>query len=78
MLSDNGAIFTGSYRGGGRVAIEHELDNLGIVYRHSRPYPPPTFGKVEMLHQTLKRWLATRPPARNIRVLQIQLDDFRG
>jgi transposase InsO family protein len=78
VLSDNGAIFTGSYRGGGRVAIEHELVNLGIVYSHSRPYHPQTCGKVERLHQTLKRWLATRPPARNIRALQIQLDDFRG
>ena len=77
MLSDNGAIFTGSYRGGGRVAIEIELANLGIVFSHSRPYHPQTCGKVERLHQTLKRWLATRPSAKTIRALQTQLDTFR-
>jgi hypothetical protein len=76
VLSDNGAIFTGSYRGGGRVAIELELANLGIVFSHSRPYHPQTCGKVERFHQTLKRWLATRPPAKTIRTLQHQLNTF--
>ena len=57
MLSDNGAVFTGIPRGGGRVALELELINLGVTFRHSRPYHPQTCGKVERFHQTLKNWL---------------------
>jgi transposase InsO family protein len=76
MLSDNGAVFTGIPRGGGRVALELELAALGITFRHSRPYHPQTCGKVERYHQTLKRWLARQPPARNLRALQTQLDTF--
>jgi transposase InsO family protein len=34
---------------------------LGIAYRHSSPYHPQTCGKVERLHQTLKRFLARQP-----------------
>src|SRR5438876_7725050 len=77
MLTDNGAVFTGVYRGGGRCAIEVELDSLGILYRHSSPYHPQTCGKVERFHQTLKRWLARQPAAGSITELQGQLDWFR-
>ena len=77
LLSDNGAVFTGSYRGGGRVALEVELASLGISFRHSRPYHPQTCGKVERLHQTMKRWLTRQDPARTLRALQAQLDTFR-
>ena len=77
MLTDNGAVFTASYRGGGRCAIECELAALGIVYRHSTPYHPQTCGKVERFHQTLKRWLDKQPDARTTRDLQAQLDWFR-
>jgi transposase InsO family protein len=76
MLSDNGAVFTGIPRGGGRVALELELAALGIAFRHSRPYHPQTCGKVERYHQTLKRWLARQPRARTLRTLQAQLDAF--
>jgi transposase InsO family protein len=76
VLSDNGAVFTGIYRGGGRCAIEVELDTLGITYRHSSPYHPQTCGKVERFHQTLKRWLAKQPGAGTIVDLQAQLDWF--
>lgn len=77
MLSDNGAVFTGIPRGGGRVALELELVGLGVRFRHSRPYHPQTCGKVERFHQTLKRWLAHQPPAPNLPALQRQLDRFR-
>ncbi len=76
MLSDNGAVFTGIPRGGGRVALELELAALGISFRHSRPYHPQTCGKVERFHQTLKRWLGLQPRARTLRSLQSQLDAF--
>jgi transposase InsO family protein len=78
LLSDNGAVFTGIPRGGGRVALELELAALGIGFRHSRPYHPQTCGKVERFHQTLKRWLARQPRAHTLRALQAQLDVFAG
>lgn len=76
MLSDNGAVFTGVPRGGGRVALELELISLGVQFRHSRPYHPQTCGKVERFHQTQKRWLANQAPAHTLRALQAQLDLF--
>jgi transposase InsO family protein len=63
LLTDNAAVFTAAPRGGGRCAIEIELDALGISLRHSRAYHPQTCGKVERFHQTLKRWLAKQPRA---------------
>ena len=63
VLTDNGAVFTGKPRGGGRVALEIELDLLGVRFHHSRPYHPQTCGKVERFHQTQKKWLAAQPPA---------------
>ena len=75
LLSDNGAVFTGSYRGG-KVLLEYELERLGVAFKNSRPYHPQTCGKVERLHQTLKRYLAKQPPAQTPRELQGQLDAF--
>ena len=63
FLSDNGAVFVGSYRKG-KVLLEYELERLGVAFKNSRPYHPQTLGKVERLHQTLKRYLAKRPPRR--------------
>ena len=48
LLSDNGAVFTGSYRGG-KVLLEYELERLGVEFKNSRPYHPQTLGKVERL-----------------------------
>jgi hypothetical protein len=76
LLTDNGAIFTAAPRGGGRCAIELELDALGIAARHARPYHPQTCGKVERFHQTLKRWLVRQPCPITIADLQAQLDWF--
>jgi transposase InsO family protein len=75
LLSDNGAVFTGSYRGG-KVLLEYELERLGVEFKNSRPYHPQTCGKVERLHQTLKRYLAKQPPADTLAGLQRQLDTF--
>lgn len=75
MLTDNGAIFTAATRNG-RCAIETELDLLGIVFKHSRPYHPQTCGKVERFHQTLKRWLTRQPATHTLVELQAQLDRF--
>jgi transposase InsO family protein len=76
VLSDNGAVFTGRYRRGGRVALELTLHARGVVFSHSRPYHPQTCGKVERFHQTQKRWLARQPRATDLDQLQAQLDAF--
>jgi transposase InsO family protein len=76
MLSDNGAVFTGLPRRGGRVSLELALAARGITFSHSRPYHPQTCGKVERFHQTLKKWLAHQPRARSVAALQTQLDVF--
>ena len=76
VLSDNGAVYTGRFRRGGRVTLEITLHNRGVVFTHSRGYHPQTCGKVERFHQTLKKHLTTRPRARTVRELQVQLDAF--
>src|SRR5579875_3152410 len=78
MLTDNGAVFTGHYRGRGWVALERELVALGIGLSHSKPYHPQTCGKVERLHQTEKDRLSHQPAAADLAGLQTQLDTFRG
>lgn len=75
LLTDNGAVFTGFYRKG-KVLLESELERLGIEYKNSRPYHPQTCGKIERLHQTLKRYLSRQPTARTLPELQAQLDAF--
>lgn len=78
LLSDNGAVFTGRYRGTGRVALEVTLHARGIRFQHCRPYHPQTCGKVERFHQTLKKWLTNQPRAHTVAELQTQLDAFRA
>jgi transposase InsO family protein len=78
VLTDNGAVFTGRYRGHGRVALEVILHARGVVLSPSRPYRPQTCGKVERFHQTQKKWLATQPRTATLAQLQAQLDAFRG
>ena len=76
FLTDNAAVFSGRSRHG-KVALELELETLGIEVKHSTPYHPQTCGKVERLHQTLKRYLRKQAPAQSLAHLQIQLDAFR-
>jgi len=75
VLSDNGAIFTASFRGD-RGALATELAQLGIVFKHSRPYHPQTCGKVERFHQTLKKHLDAKTTSQSLRELQTRLDVF--
>jgi len=75
FLTDNGAIFTASSRGG-LAALQTELLSLGIATKNSRPYHPQTCGKVERFHQTLKRYLAEQDPPATKKQLQRQLDTF--
>lgn len=77
VLSDNGAVYTGRFRRGGRVRLEVTLNLRGVRMIHSRGNHPQTCGKVERFHWTLKKHLATQPPARTIAGLQRQLDAFR-
>jgi hypothetical protein len=77
LLCDNGAVFTATPRGG-KVRLQAELERLGIAAKNSRPYHPQTCGKVERLHQTLKRYLARQAPADTLAGLQAQLDEFTG
>jgi transposase InsO family protein len=76
LLSDNAAVFSGSSRNG-KVLLESELERLGIRPSHARPYHPQTCGKVERLHQTLKRWLGKQPTPATLEELCAQLDRFR-
>ncbi len=77
VLTDNGAVFTGLPRHGGRVALEIELGRLGIRFDHSRANHPQTQGKVERFQQTEKKWLAAQPPAKTMAGLHRQLSRFR-
>lgn len=61
LLTDNGAVFTATPRKG-KVLLQTELEHYGITSKNSRPYHPQTCGKIERLHQTLKRYLARQKP----------------
>ena len=77
-LTDNGMVFTTRLAGGkgGRNKFEAELRRLGVHQINSTPNHPTTCGKVERLHQTLKRWLQHQPKAATLTELQHQLDAF--
>lgn len=75
VLTDNAAVFNARSRQG-RTVLETELESLGIIYKHSRPYHPQTCGKVERVHQTLKTYLARQDPAETLEALQSQIDAF--
>jgi transposase InsO family protein len=75
LLTDNGAIFTASHRGG-EAALETECLSLGIKTKHSRPYHPQTCGKVERFHQTEKKFLFKQDKPATKKQLQGQLNRF--
>jgi hypothetical protein len=76
-LTDNGSVYTSRFTGG-RGAFEYVLPLLGIRQKNGSPGHPQTQGKTERFHQTLQRWLRSRPPARTLSELQGQLDEFRA
>ena len=75
VLSDNGAIYTSTYRES-HSGLEIDLALLGITFKHGKPYHPQTQGKVERYHQTLKKWLRKQPAATSIDELRRQIDGF--
>jgi transposase InsO family protein len=76
-LTDNGTVYTARFTGG-RNGLEHLLAYLGVRQKNGAPGHPQTQGKVERFHQTLKKWLARQPAARDPAGLQAQLDAFRA
>jgi transposase InsO family protein len=75
VLTDNGAIYTATYRRG-LTGLEIDLAALGITFKHGKPYHPQTQGKVERFHLTLKKWLAKKPAVATLAELQAQIDRF--
>ena len=60
VLTDNGAVFSGRFRGGGRVMLEVTMHARCVVLSHSRPYHLQTCGKVDSLHRRGSSLVAVR------------------
>jgi transposase InsO family protein len=76
LLTDNGSAFSGRRRGW-TSAFEQYLTDLGVQALTSRVSHPQTCGKNERAHQRVQKWLARRPPARDLTELQDLLDNYR-
>lgn len=76
LLTDNASAFAGKRRGWTSV-FEAKLDGLGVHTISSRVGHPQTCGKNERAHQRVQKWLARRPPARDLAELQALLDTYR-
>jgi transposase InsO family protein len=76
VLTDNGAIYNATSRGG-KSGFENDLAAAGVLYKHSRPYHPQTCGKVERWHRTLKKFLAKHPAATLGELQQVLVDVVR-
>lgn len=58
-------------------SLELLLDRLGITSHHGTPNHPQTQGKVERVHQTMKKALAARPLPVDVDELNDYLGQFR-
>jgi putative transposase len=76
VLCDNGTAFSGGIAAG-QGAFARAVTAMGSRIIRSTPYHPQTCGKVERHHQTLKKWLASRPAPATLQELQPLLDDYR-
>lgn len=78
-LTDNGAAFTArlTKRGKGISTFTRKILSFGTRLIHSSPYHPQTCGKIERHHQTLKKWLRSRPRSATLNELQALLDEYR-
>jgi transposase InsO family protein len=76
VLCDNGVAFSGGIAAG-QGAFARAVAVLGSRLIHSSPYHPQTCGKVERHHQTLKKWLATRPAPASLTDQQELLDQYQ-
>jgi len=75
-LTDNGNVYTARFVKG-KNGFEYLLSELDIVQKNGSPAHPQTQGKIERFHQTLKKWLSQQSPAKDLKELQSQLDEFR-
>jgi hypothetical protein len=62
LLSDNGAVFTGRYRGTGRVALEVTLHARGISFRTAAPTIRRPAARSNASTKPSKNGSPTRPP----------------
>jgi transposase InsO family protein len=76
VLTDNGSAFSTKHSGSTNK-FEARLTALGIQTITSRVSHPQTCGKNERAHQRVRKFLARRPPAKNLDELQDQLDEYR-
>ena len=78
-LTDNGLVFTARFAGarGGKNGFETFLATHSIRQKNGRARHPQTQGKIERLHQTLKKWLSARPRPVDLPAAQLLLDQFR-
>lgn len=75
LLTDNGAALNPTRRGWSGRLVTYAKP-LGIDMITGKPYKPTTQGKNERLHQTLFRWLDTRPLPGSIPEMQALVDEF--
>lgn len=75
FLTDNGAAFNQSRRGG-TSQLETDLKRQGVAPITGRPGKPTTQGKNERLHQTIQRFLDAHRPIRTASRLATLVDKF--
>jgi len=76
FLNDNGRNWISAVEFA-PVIFQRNLAQAGVHQIRTAPYHPQTNGKVERFHQTQRRWLGARAPAKTIAQLQTLLDEFR-